>query len=371
MNLKRKIILIAAALPVVFTSLYISNHLQPFSSTKESENNPQKELNFVVSKNSEIGELSRASIERELNHPNPRIIILWTTWRSGSTYTGELLAKALPKTFFSTEPLRWWREVILHKNDSKSNAAFQFLNDLLHCHVHPGYTKQVTSLRNFQYYMRWNSYFSKRCVPLDACTNTTFISDMCKTANIHIAKVIRLSLKWAWRLLYAEDLDIQIIYLARDPRAVLSSRSRRIFCKDDTCKDPDTVCKLLEEDLIEVEKMSQRFPKRFKFVQYERIFEDARAGLEDLMSFVNLPVSEAQLQLLHPTLTDPDAPFAINKDAKSQVDRWRTTNGFEKVARYQRACLRPISALGLRVFESEEELLNLSLPLIVSYPFLS
>ncbi|XP_066990518.1 carbohydrate sulfotransferase 5-like [Macrobrachium rosenbergii] len=366
---KRKLTIVIFT--VAMMTFFITCSLRSSSSANEAGGSGQNEEMFVVSPSSELSRRSGAKIERNnWKGTPPRIIILWTTWRSGSTYTGELLAKSLPMTFFSTEPLRWWREVILHKNDSKTKAAFEFLHDLLHCQVHPGYIKQVTSLKNFPYYMQWNSYFSQSCVPLDACTNTTFISNMCMTANIHVVKVVRLSLKWAWRLLHDEDLDIKMIYLARDPRAVLSSRSRRIFCKDDTCKDPDTVCRLLEEDLNEVKKMLQRFPKRFRFIQYERIFEDAKTGLENLMTFVSLPVSEAQLELLHPNTTDPDGPFAINKDAKWQVNRWRTMNEYERVLRYQTACLRPISELGLRVFESEEELLNLSLPLVVSDPLL-
>ncbi|XP_064121362.1 carbohydrate sulfotransferase 5-like [Macrobrachium nipponense] len=368
-SLKRKITIVIFTVAIV--TFFLSSSTRSSSSANEEGNSGQKDEMFVASSSSELSIDPGTRIEGNNSKDSPpRIIILWTTWRSGSTYTGELLAKSLPMTFFSTEPLRWWREVILHKNDSKTKAAFDFLHDLLHCQVHPGYLKQVTSLKNFRYYMQWNSYFSRSCIPLDACTNTTFISNMCMTANIHVVKVIRLSLKWAWHLLHDEDLDIQMIYLARDPRAVLSSRSRRIFCKDDTCKDPETVCRLLEDDLSEVRKLLQRFPKRFRFIQYERIFEDAKTGLEDLMTFVGLPVSEAQLELLHPSTTDPDGPFAINKDAKSQVNRWRTMNEYERVLRYQTACLRPISVLGLRAFKSEEELLNLSLPLVVSDPLL-
>ncbi|XP_066990517.1 carbohydrate sulfotransferase 4-like [Macrobrachium rosenbergii] len=307
--------------------------------------------------------------EAESLKPPPKAVILWTTWRSGSTYLGELLANAVQDTFYSTEPLHYWRVKMLHENNTETSLARAFLQELLHCRVSRNFQKQIDYMSRQDFYMRWNTFFSRRCRPMRLCGKRKFVNHMCRRAHIHIVKVLRLSLKWAWAVLQDNGLDLKIIYVARDPRAVLVSRARVGWCLSDTCRKPEVVCSLLEEDIKQAEKLAQSFPEQFKFMQYEKISQNPEGSLRNIMSFLNMSTSESQLRLLSPASTDPDSLYSTRKDPRAQSGRWRTSAFYPTISIIQKSCANPIAMMGLQMFGSEEELRNLSIPLLINETF--
>ncbi|XP_045138943.1 uncharacterized protein LOC123520593 isoform X2 [Portunus trituberculatus] len=284
----------------------------------------------------------------KLNQGAPRVILLLTRWRSGSTFLGELLASAVPETFYSYEPLHPWKIRMLEEDDSYTRAAHTLLRDLFQCHMepHPGH---VAYMARSHWYLRWNTRLSSQCTPtmkvvqgtqdrvkyqesreqqqklghekqlfnasqglqkvvwqvlqesryeaLDhnekvqlakerpglqdkdrkqqepsssrlnvgkrpSCDDASFVSDVCRRSSLHVAKVVRLSLRQAMPLLEDENLSLQVVYLVRDPRAVLSSRSRLPWCVAAACRDPYTVCSSLQRDLLLIPRLLRRFPTR-------------------------------------------------------------------------------------------------------------
>ncbi|XP_076029882.1 uncharacterized protein LOC143018410 [Oratosquilla oratoria] len=73
-----------------------------------------------------------ASTEKMRRHP--RQIVLWTSWRSGSSFTGTLLANAVNKTYYSYEPLHMKGPRIL--KDQESIGAIKFMKALLLCEMY-------------------------------------------------------------------------------------------------------------------------------------------------------------------------------------------------------------------------------------------
>ncbi|XP_068229179.1 carbohydrate sulfotransferase 5-like [Palaemon carinicauda] len=296
----------------------------------------------------------------------PRAVLLWTTWRSGSNHIGELLANAVPNTFYSYEPLHWMGVQILHRKNRETSRAIKFLHNLLYCRL-DSFMMQITYRSYYTFDKKWNPYLMKKCEPLGTCFNPAYVSKVCLEANMHFGKVLRLSLKFAWALLQDDELDLQIIYLARDPRASLASRKRAKFCTDTTCGDATKVCDMLEDDLHVASKMLEEYPEKFKLVQYERFSIDAEQGLKDLMLFLGFPsLSQMQMDLLHPKTLGREDLFGMQKNSSMMIDRWRTNTDFTSVSGSQLACAKPLFMLGLRIFKSEEEFRNLSLPLLVT-----
>ncbi|XP_068229174.1 carbohydrate sulfotransferase 6-like [Palaemon carinicauda] len=339
--ISKKVILLLA--PVAFCLYLIS---VPYKSTKG-----EGLLNNETRVTNESAGLAKNNF--------PRIIILWTSWRSGSTYMGRLLASGLPDTFFSLEPLHKWQgrlAAINHENNTATSEAMKFIRGLLRCSIDSSYDSHVLHQSKCPFYLKANVFLYRNCREVNQCANTTFVNEICQRANIHVMKLLRLSLKWAWSLLEDDDLDLQIIYLARDPRAVLKSRSIVPWCGHKTCWDPKTVCSLLEDDLQEAKKIIRKFPKKFKFIQYEKVFSDLLKNLEDIMSFVGLKMSDAQRRII------------AKNNGKNTTDfpsRWRAEADFGQVAIQQRECQKPLSELGLRIFNSNDELLNMQLPLVL------
>ena len=99
-------------------------------------------------------------------------------------------------------------------------------------------------------------------------------------------------------------------------------------------------------------------------MQYERISKDPKAAIREIMAFIQMPVSTSQLRLLKPASTNPDSLYSTRKNPKTQSERWRKLASFSVVSHFQNECSKPLAMLGLPVFQSEEELRNLTKPLV-------
>ncbi|KAK8405365.1 hypothetical protein O3P69_001722 [Scylla paramamosain] len=246
------------------------------------------------------------------NQGAPRVILLLTSWRSGSTFLGELLATAVPETFYSYEPLHPWKIRVLEEDDSNTRAAHVLLRDLFQCHMEP-HAGHVAYMARSHWYLRWNTHLASQCTAptkgpqgtqdrikqyqesqvkqqelghekklfnasqefqkvvwqiqesqheagdhdekvevvkkqpgqqdkdrhkkqqepssprvngdkRPSCDDASFVSDVCLRSSLHVAKVVRLSLRQVVPLLEDKHLSLQVVYLVRDPRAVLSAQ---------------------------------------------------------------------------------------------------------------------------------------------------
>ncbi|XP_069983407.1 carbohydrate sulfotransferase 1-like [Penaeus vannamei] len=300
-----------------------------------------------------------------------KVVLLWTGWRSGSTFLGELLKRVSKKTFYSYEPLHMFRVRVFDKGPEDDPLLLLppvvLLRDLLQCNfeAHPNVVKYQ---KNKVWYARANTYLGTVCKKGQYlgqradCGNPGFVSEVCRSASVHLIKVLRLSLRWARTLLEDKDLDFQILYLVRDPRAVLSSRKRVGWCQSPTCKDPNVTCSLLAGDLAEVPVLQKEFPDRFKFLHYDEICQDMTSSLTDIMAFLGLPVQQKQTELLQAEKTSQDK-YSVYKNSLLQAQLWRSRTSYREIVEpVQRSCRASLEKLGLRTFPTEGEFLDLSVP---------
>ncbi|XP_069983593.1 carbohydrate sulfotransferase 1-like [Penaeus vannamei] len=251
------------------------------------------------------------------------------------------------------------------RNDTR--AAVRLLRDILRCRL-LRHQDQVSYMAHQKWYLKENAFLGNRCKPSRACSSTAFVGKVCRMASLHVAKVLRLSLRWARPLLEDEDLDVQIIYMVRDPRAVFSSRARVDWCTSSTCRGIQTVCSLLGKDLAEAAALLQEYPHRFMFVQYEEMCQNMSASLADMMDFLGLPVTDVQKNMLRYESPSTD-PHTIAKNSLLQAQLWRNLTSFEDiVVPVQDSCRASLEKLGLRIFSSYNELQNLSVPALIRPP---
>ncbi|XP_069976351.1 carbohydrate sulfotransferase 1-like [Penaeus vannamei] len=300
-----------------------------------------------------------------------KVILLWTSWRSGSTFLGELLKRVSRKTFYSYEPLHLFRVRVFDKRDDGDSLTppVVLLRDLLQCNFE-AHANLVKYQRNKEWYARANTYLGAACKKGKSlgqgagCSSPRVVSEVCRSASVHLIKVLRLSLRWARTLLENKDLDFQILYLVRDPRAVLSSRGRVGWCKSPSCKDPNVTCSLLAGDLAEVPVLQREFPDRFKFLLYDELCQDMTASLADIMAFLGLPVQEKQTEFLQAEKASKDK-YSVNKNSLLQAQLWRSRTSYQEIVQpVQRSCKSSLEKLGLRTFPTEEEFLDLNVPAI-------
>ncbi|XP_063588713.1 uncharacterized protein LOC134765847 [Penaeus indicus] len=241
------------------------------------------------------------------------------------------------------------------------------LRDLLSCNFE-AHRNLVNYQKSKVWYLRANSYLGSACkkgkkhVADSDCSSPRFVSEMCRSASVHLIKVLRLSLRWARALLEDKNLDFQILYLARDPRAVLSSRKHVGWCNTPTCKDPNITCSLLAGDLAEVPVLQREFPQRFKFLHYDEICQDMTTSLTDIMDFLGLTVQPEQTKLLQAEKTSRDK-YSVFKNSLLQAQLWRSRTSFQSIVQpVQRSCKSSLKKLGLRIFQTEKEFHDLDVP---------
>lgn len=288
--------------------------------------------------------------------PRRKAVVLFSRWRSGSTFMGELLKKAGRGIFYSYEPLYEYGVHVLNEDVEETRMAVEEVKHILRCRFDFGKIEEI---------LRSNPLLREACKTSGYCKDANQTAEVCRRSSLHVAKVLRLGLQWARPLLEMEDVDVKIIYMVRDPRAVLSSRARIAWCTTPTCKDVKTVCSLLEDDLLEAYFLQQDYPTRFHFILYDKFCQTPFAALQELMDFLGLPVTKDQEKILQSKLPSMD-PLSIYKNSSAQFQLWREQASFTQVVLpVQRWCWESLENLGLRIFFSEKDLANLTLPVLL------
>lgn len=129
--------------------------------------------------------------------------IIITTWRSGSTFLGDVL-NAVPGTFYHYEPLLDYG-IVQIRGPPYGKSAVENLKHLLNCN----YKELVNYLDYGQshiYLFTHNTRLWEVCEMYPHyCWNYEFLTDFCKLFPFQSMKVVRLRLKIAEKLLQDES----------------------------------------------------------------------------------------------------------------------------------------------------------------------
>ena len=173
-----------------------------------------------------------------------RPILLLTTWRSGSTFTGDILNQ-YPATFYYFEPLHYYAN---RREKDAIQSEDIFLKSLFQCSFNKdnfGYLQHVAQWANSFLFKKhnWRLWDSCRNVlPLNTmCFLPEFLSFACRLHPIRLIKTVRIRLKSLASLLEDPQLKLKVILLVRDPRGVFNSRQSDLvsaWCTGDDCASP-------------------------------------------------------------------------------------------------------------------------------------
>eukprot|EP00095_Tigriopus_kingsejongensis_P005518 maker-scaffold282_size228295-snap-gene-0.15 protein:Tk05518 transcript:maker-scaffold282_size228295-snap-gene-0.15-mRNA-1 annotation:"carbohydrate sulfotransferase 4-like" len=228
-----------------------------------------------------------------------------TTWRSGSTFLGDIL-NSHPATFYHYEPLIHFG---IHQIRSglKADQALKILNKLLSCDF-SNLDSYFTYARKHQETFAHNIRIWNHCKggEMAQCWNPKFWSHMCKLFPFQAMKTVRLRANLTRNLLQnAKSLNLKIVLLVRDPRGTMQSRRNRVWCPEDPdCYDPKKLCSDLADDYKSARKLSQEFPKAFRNdLTFKDILaiQDACQEALDLWGY-RVYRNQSDLGTLHPVL---------------------------------------------------------------------
>ncbi|XP_069489051.1 carbohydrate sulfotransferase 5-like [Ambystoma mexicanum] len=333
--------------------------------------------------------------------PSKTHVLILTSWRSGSSFVGQLFNQN-PHIFYLIEPM--W-----HVWASMPHEAFGHLHmpvrDLL---------RSIFScdMSNFKPYMKRYKYItdlfmwhdSRALCSQPACSaynrsdiidrRTCFqkcgkipfkeLEDTCKTYSHVVVKSVRLlDLEVLYPLLNDPLLNIKIIHLVRDPRGVLLSRENfEGLNRDDgtitrTQNKAVDVFKVMQEICaaqVRIYKTSIQDPPsflkdRYVMVLYEDLVMDPVGHIKDWYSYVGLQMSPKLESFIY-NITHGETPkdrrfLPLTGDSVKIAQHWRQQLNFSKVVRLQGICKQEMELFGYRMVMSKTEQENRSLDIVL------
>lgn len=287
--------------------------------------------------------------------------VIVTTWRSGSTFLGEIL-NSMPANYHHFEPLVNYGINVVRGPPNDEQAIYQ-LKQLLHCN-YSNLIDYVNFGAKHKFVYNYNKRLWNYCYlhpghpnrtsiqshPDDPryCSNASFLSSFCKLFPLQSMKILRLRLALAEHLLNDPALNVRIIFLVRDPRAVMLSRKSCKWCRGNSdCEHIPTVCSDMVFDYYAAQNFQTKYPHRFKVVRYEELSLDPFKQTEEILKFYGLPFDGMVAQYLEThTKQNIGNIFSTFRDSSSTPFRWMHNLTYTEIDDIQVSCSEAMKLWG-------------------------
>lgn len=201
-------------------------------------------------------------------------VLLMAYPRTGSSFLGELLSLG-SDVFYLFEPSF---EFVLRRNLTKIETSVELLSRIFNCH-HGTLEMLMPPVKPLVFY--WKK----------ATRNSTSreMIKACKSSPIKIIKTIRYSLNTAIQMLRENpSVNVKVIHLVRDPRAMLRSLRKNSSFKDSN-QTAEYRCRCIRRDL----DFSKFLPQENYFrIRYEDLISNVLENVVKLYEFIGSPLSD-------------------------------------------------------------------------------
>ncbi|KAH3779695.1 carbohydrate sulfotransferase 1-like [Dreissena polymorpha] len=338
----------------------------------------------------ENGYVDSTTTQAAYNYSEGTDIILLAYMRSGSTFLGNLLGWR-PDVFYWFEPLRnlrLWDYIrdfdllcnvvqpscnIIPETDARSlQNALSLLDDILHCRL----AHRVNESTDLNYSPEQASPSWQRHLNCTAVNNgsklhpkcVSYLEEDCHKASHRMVKALRIDLNSVSLLLH-NNPRLKIVHLLRDPRGIINSRLRTFwyaaFLKTDAAISDDiqVICSRLRNNIESGIRLLKIYPNRVKLIQYEDGFNVKSPKISKLYEFLNIDEPKD----IHANEIDKlSSTYYANRTDGFNPFLYRQQLPWNVVAMVNNHCADVMSNMGLRMFRSEAELRNESIPVIYS-----
>ena len=361
-----------------------------FSSDEEAAitANTQRMVPIFKEENANVMEVSGAEVRVGNKVPveSARQILVATTWRSGSTFLGDLL-NHYPGVFYFFEPLHYYSH-LSEKQRTNIMDETDFISSLYHCNFNDnlGFLEHVNKSDNkflFKNHNKrlWNSCYN--LLPHEAmCVMPEYLNLMCPLYPIKLIKTVRFRVAKVEKMLQDPSLALKVILLVRDPRGVYNSRSSgpvSTWCKRDMCTNPLLGCTHLMDDVMAAEDLVSRYPGSVTLVRYEDLSTMPEQITRDLLEFLDLPwtktmsnyidthTSKEKMKMVRNKITKKlqrvKDTYGTAKNSTATAFAWMQKQNFTFTSEIQTACKEPMQRLGYKLMASQEEMMAGEFPL--------
>ncbi|XP_003791480.1 carbohydrate sulfotransferase 6 [Otolemur garnettii] len=336
-------------------------------------------------------------------------VLVLSSWRSGSSFVGQLFSQH-PDVFYLMEPA-WhvWATLSQGSASALHMAVRDLIRSVFLCDmdVFDAYLPWRRS-HNLSDLFQWAvsralcsppacSAFPRGaisseavCKPLCARRPFGLAQEACRSYSHVVLKEVRFfNLRVLYPLLRDPALNLRIVHLVRDPRAVLRSREQtaKALARDNgivlgtngTWVEADPGLRVVQEvcrSHVRIAEVATLKPPpflqgRYRLVRFEDLARDPLAEIRELYAFTGLNLTP-QLEAWIHNITHGAGPGArreafqtTSRNALNVSQAWRHTLPFAKIRRVQELCAGALQLLGYRPVSSENEQRDLALDLLL------
>ncbi|NWR79961.1 CHST4 sulfotransferase, partial [Centropus unirufus] len=337
------------------------------------------------------------------NKSSPVHILILSSWRSGSSFTGQIFSQH-PSVFYLMEPA-WHVWVRMYQNSAKilqmavrDLVRSTFLCDMSVFDVYMSSQKQKTDLFQWETsralcsppacdsFNRNDIITARNCKTMCSKYPFSTVEEACKTYSHIVIKEVRFfDLQVLYPLLTDPSLNLKIIHLVRDPRAVFRSRenaaaelkrdsnivvrSQRTTEKTEPYDAMQVICNS-HVDIYKagIQILPNSLKDRYLLVRYEDIVRDPIARAAQMYRFAELSFTPELQKWVH-NITHGKGQGAQafdigSRDALRVSQAWRTDLPFKQIEEVQKVCKDAMDLLGYRLVQSEKEQKDMTLDLL-------
>lgn len=303
--------------------------------------------------------------------PIHSILVILSTWRSGSTFLGDIL-NSMPGNYYHYEPLLFY-DIRQIRGPPESPEAIDTLRHLLKCN----YTGLETYLdygQSHTYLFTHNHRLWRNCqLYPQFCFDSQFLNPFCRLFPLQSMKVVRIRASLAEPLLIDSSLNVKIVLLVRDPRGTIQSRKHREWCPGQPdCDTPSILCDDMVSDFKAAEILIKKYPSRFKAIRYEDLSLEPFKVTKDILNFYGLPFdADVEDFLDSHTRTDIGGVSSTFRDSKTAPFHWMRDLSFNEIQYIQMQCNEAMEMWGYKQADNEEALISSIFNPMLKFPFSS
>ncbi|XP_050553095.1 carbohydrate sulfotransferase 4 [Spodoptera frugiperda] len=279
--------------------------------------------------------------------------LIISTWRSGTTFLGQLL-NAIPGTYYHYEPLLKYG-IIQIRGPPDGDKAVDNIKSMMKCD-YEGLEDYFNFGKKHLYQFTHNTRLWDHCKHKnELCFDADFTSRICKLFPFQTMKVVRLRLRLIQDVLKDKELNLKVILLIRDPRGVLQSRQHRTFCQTSAdCWDPPLLCADMISDYVAAARIQKHFPDRLMVLRYEELALQPNVTAYRILKFLNISATGLLDEFLdlhtNVEVAGVSSTFRVSKEVPF---KWKNTLNFTYVDDIQRACKEAMSLWGYKMANNE------------------
>ncbi|CAH0722401.1 unnamed protein product, partial [Brenthis ino] len=275
--------------------------------------------------------------------------LIISTWRSGSTFLGEVL-NAIPSNYYHYEPFLNYG-IVQIRGTPYGDEALGIIKKLFQC-KYDGMDEYFEYGKTHWHQFSHNTRLWDHCkYKKELCVDANFTSRICKLFPFQSMKIVRVRLRLIKKLLEDKELNLKVILLIRDPRGVLQSRQHRDFCQPaPDCWKPELLCADMISDYVAAGRLLQQYPNRFIALRYEELALNPNSTSHDLLKFLGVGITPSVDEFLH-SHTSVDVPgvsstFRVSRDVPF---KWKNVLYYNYVDEIQMTCKEAMALWGYRI----------------------